>query len=70
MNFQHPILTASEIARLDTWSVELAEEARGPAHDAGNGDWRIGDSRSLISPSRRPVLRFHGDHGRQGIVES
>ena len=29
MNFQQPILTAAEIARLDTWAVEIAEEARG-----------------------------------------
>ena len=48
MNFQQPILTAAEIVRLDTWAVELAEEARGTVHDAGKGDWRVGDSRSLI----------------------
>jgi hypothetical protein len=48
VNFQQPILTAAEIARLDTWGVELAEEARGTVHDAGKGDWRIGDGRSLI----------------------
>ena len=48
MNFQQPILTPAETVRLDTWAVELAEEARGTAHDAGKGDWRIGDGRSLI----------------------
>ena len=48
MNFQQPILTPAEIVRLNTWAVELAEEARGSAQDAGKGDWRIGDSRSLI----------------------
>ena len=48
MNFQQARLTAAEIARLDTWMPELAEEARGTLHDAGNGDWRVGVSRSLI----------------------
>ena len=48
MNFQQAFLSATEQARLDSWAVEIAEEARGPAQDAGNGDWRVGDSRALI----------------------
>jgi hypothetical protein len=48
MNFQQSLLAATEIVRLDSWGVELAEQSRGQAHDAGRGDWRIGDSRALI----------------------
>ena len=48
MNFQQPFLTPAETVRLNTWAVELAEEARGTAYDAGKGDWRVGDSRALI----------------------
>ena len=49
MNFQQPIPSPlAEIVRLNSWAVEFAEEARGTVQDAGKGDWRIGDGRSLI----------------------
>jgi hypothetical protein len=41
-------LSAADLARLDTWIVDIAEELRGPAQDAGNGDWRVGDGRALV----------------------
>ena len=33
MNFQQPFLSPAETSRLDTWGVEMAEEARGTVHE-------------------------------------
>ena len=68
MNFQQPILTPAEIVRLDTWSVELAEEARGTVHDAGKGDWRIGDGRSLIVHPGALFYDFAAGAGGRGAL--
>ena len=68
MNFQQPILTAAEIVRLDTWAVELAEEARGTVHDAGKGDWRIGDGRSLIIHPGALFYDFAAGAGGRGAL--
>ena len=68
MNFQQPILTPAEIVRLDTWSVELAVEARGTAHDAGKGDWRIGESRSLIIHPGAFYFDFAAGAGGRGAL--
>ena len=71
MNFQSRFLSAAEQARLDSWAVEIAEEARGPVHDAGNGDWRVGDSRALII---HPGALFYdftlgaGGHGALALI--
>ena len=71
MNFQSRFLSAAEQAWLDSWAVELAEEVRGPAQDAGNGDWRIGDSRALII---HPGALFYdftlgaGGHGALALI--
>ena len=53
---------------LDSWAVELAEEARGQPHDAGNGDWRIGDSRSLIIHSGCWFYDFALGKGGRGAL--
>ena len=68
MNFQQPILTPAEIVRLDTWAVELAEEARGTVHDAGKGDWRIGDGRSLIVHPGALFYDFAAGAGGRGAL--
>ena len=68
MNFQQPILTPAEIVRLNTWAVELAEEARGTVHDAGKGDWRIGDSRSLIVHPGALFYDFAAGAGGRGAL--
>jgi Protein of unknown function (DUF3631)/Toprim domain len=68
MNFQQPILTPVEIVRLNTWAVEFAEEARGSAHDAGKGDWRIGDSRSLIVHPGALFYDFAAGAGGRGAL--
>jgi Toprim domain len=68
MNFSKPILTAGEIVRLDTWAVELAEEARGPAHDAGKGDWRVGDGRSLVLHPGAVFYDFAAGAGGRGAL--
>jgi hypothetical protein len=68
MNFQQPILTAAEVARFNTWGVEIAEEARGSAHDAGKGDWRIGDGRSLIIHPGCSFYDFAASAGGRGAL--
>jgi hypothetical protein len=68
VNFQQPILTAAEIVRLDSWAVDLAEEARGSVHDAGHGDWRIGDSRALIIHPGCWFFDFSVGKGGRGAV--
>ena len=68
MNFQQPILTPAEIVRLNTWAVELAEEARGTVHDAGKGDWRIGDGRSLIVHPGALFYDFAAGAGGRGAL--
>jgi hypothetical protein len=68
VNFQQPSLTAAEIVRLNTWAVELAEEARGTVHDAGKGDWRIGDGRSLIVHPGALFYDFAAGAGGRGAL--
>jgi hypothetical protein len=68
MNFQQPILTAAEVARFNTWGVEIAEEARGSAHDAGKGDWRIGAGRSLIIHPGCLFYDFAASAGGRGAL--
>ena len=68
MNFQQPILTPAEIVRLNTWAVEIAEEARGTVHDAGKGDWRIGDGRSLIVHPGALFYDFAAGAGGRGAL--
>jgi Protein of unknown function (DUF3631)/Toprim domain len=68
VNIEQPILTAAEIARLNSWAVELAEEARGPTHDAGKGDWRVGDSRSLIIHPGALYFDFAAGAGGRGAL--
>ena len=48
--------------------MEFAEEARGSAHDAGKGDWRIGDSRSLIVHPGALFYDFAAGAGGRGAL--
>jgi hypothetical protein len=68
VNFQQAFLSAAEQARLDSWAVEIAEEARGPAQDAGNGDWRVGDSRALIIHPGALFYDFTLSKGSRGAL--
>jgi hypothetical protein len=68
VNFQQPILTAAEIARLETWAVEIAEEALGPVHDAGHDDWRVGVSRALVIHPGALFYDFGAGKGGRGSL--
>jgi hypothetical protein len=68
VNFQQAFLSAAEQARLDSWAVEIAEEARGAAQDAGNGDWRVGDSRALIIHPGALFYDFTLSKGSRGAL--
>jgi putative DNA primase/helicase len=39
---------ASELARLDSWLIEIVEQARGAGREQSNGDWRFGASDGFV----------------------
>jgi hypothetical protein len=41
-------MSAAEVARLDTWMLEIAAQARGDGREEASGDWRFGDNDALI----------------------
>jgi putative DNA primase/helicase len=64
-----PWISAAEVARLDTWMVEIAMEALGQCRETTGGSWRVGEKDCL---SIHPGGAFHdfrkGTGGRGGLA--
>jgi putative DNA primase/helicase len=45
---QNIVLSAGEVAKFDTWLVELATEIHGAGRQEDSGNWRFGDSGSIV----------------------
>ena len=69
-NNAHSGLSAADSARLDTWTVDIAEQLRGPAHQDTDG-FRVGDDRALIIHHNGCWFDFAagtGGHGALGLL--
>ena len=64
-----PGLPAADVARLDTWSIEIAEAMLGAAQQQASGDYRIGANRALVIHPNGCWHDFSASKGGYGALE-
>ena len=65
-NYHNTGLSAAEIARLDTWMVEIAEDARGTAAKETGDGFRLGSKGSLSIGRNAIFYDFEAGKGGKG----
>jgi hypothetical protein len=55
--------SAADVGRLNSWMIEIAEDARGEKYEESGGDWRFGPNRALIVHANGCWHDFSADKG-------
>jgi hypothetical protein len=55
--------------RLDTFTVEIAEERFGPFEEEGEGDWRLSSNRSILIHPGAIVFNFSSQTCSHGVLD-
>jgi putative DNA primase/helicase len=63
-----PRLSADDMARLDTWALELAAQVHGTGREEGNGDYRFGHSDRLVVHRTGLWHDFAANQGGHGAL--
>ena len=64
----NPSLSATDLARLDTWTVEIAAQARGDGREEASGGWRFGRKGSLALHRNTAWYDFEASVGGCGAL--